>query len=222
MVVPESGVVRAPQTLSDAQAACLPCAYVTAWSALVTQAQIHPGDVVLIQGTGGVAIAALQIALCLGARTIITSSSDDKLARARAMGAHHTINYVSEPDWGKRAAQMAGGEGVDLVVELGGAGTIAQSLRAVRIGGQISLIGVLAGNKQPIDVVPILMQNVRVQGIIVGARDGLHALCRAIDAHHIEPVVSDTFPFEHANKAFEHMQQATHFGKICVQITPED
>jgi len=214
----ERGIVHAPATLDDAQVATLPCAALTAWSALVTQGNLQAGDVVLIQGTGGVALFALAFAKMLGARVIITSSSDEKLERAKALGADETINYVSEPEWGRVARKLSGGLGVDHVVELGGAGTLTQSMAAVRAGGHISLIGVLAGGAAKLNLTPILMRNIRVQGVLVGPRSDFEAMNRAIAHNGLSVVVDKIFPFDEAPAAFEHMAGATHFGKICIAV----
>jgi NADPH:quinone reductase-like Zn-dependent oxidoreductase len=218
MVLDAEGVVPVPEYLSDAEAAALPCAAVTAWSSLAEQGSVGAGDVVLLQGTGGVSIFALQIARTLGARTIVTSSSDEKLGRARALGAWKTINYSEDPDWGKTARKLTGGLGVDHVVEVGGAGTLAQSMKATRVGGTISVIGVLSGIASEVNLIPILMQNLRLQGILVGSRDGFERMNRAFDAHRIQPVVDRVFPFDEAVEAFHHMASGAHFGKICIEI----
>jgi NADPH:quinone reductase-like Zn-dependent oxidoreductase len=218
MVLGEEGVVPVPEHLSDAEAATLPCAGLTAWSALVTQGQVGAGDTVLVQGTGGVSIFALQFARLLGARVIVTSSSDDKLQRARELGAHELINYRQVPEWGRQVREVTGGRGVDLIVEVGGAGTLAQSVRAVRFGGQISLIGVLAGRKSELDVAPILMKHVRVQGILVGHRKGFEAMSRAIALHGLRPVVDRTFPFDQTPEAFDYLASGRHFGKVVIDI----
>ncbi len=217
MTVAAESVVRPPAHLSDAEAAALPCAAVTAWSALVEQGKLRAGETVLVLGTGGVALFALQVAVLHGARVIITSSSDEKLARARELGAWETINYIREPAWGKRARELAG-DGVDHVVEVGGAGTLAESLRAVRIGGTIHLIGVLAAGEAPLSIVPVFMQQVRVQGVLVGHRDAFEAMNRAFAEHQVRPVVDRVFPFEEVPAAFEHLGSGAHFGKVCVAI----
>lgn len=218
MVVSEEGVVPVPAHLDDAQAATLPCAALTAWSALVTQGSTKPGDTVLVQGTGGVSIFALQLARLLGARVIVTSSSDEKLERAKELGAWQGINYRDNPKWGRQARELTGGRGVDHVVEVGGAGTLAQSLAAVRPGGQVSVIGVLSGPVSDLNIVPILMQNVRVQGIFVGSRSGFEAMNEAVAHHELCPVVDRTFAFEESREAFEYMASAKHFGKICIAV----
>ena len=216
-VLHEDGLVQVPEHLSFEEAATLPCAAVTAWHGLVTEGGVKPGDSVLLQGTGGVSLFALQFARLAGARIIITSSSNDKLARARQMGAAEGINYKETPDWGDKARQLTGGRGVDRVVEVGGAGTLGQSLRAVRMGGQISLIGVLSGTGQA-NPMPILMKNVRVQGIFVGSREMFEAMNRAIVVNQLRPVIDRVFPFAEAVQAFRHMESAAHFGKICIRM----
>jgi NADPH:quinone reductase-like Zn-dependent oxidoreductase len=218
MAVREDAVVPVPGHLSMEQAATLPCAALTAWSALVEQGDVKAGETVLVQGTGGVALFALKFAKLLGARVIVISSSDEKLERVREMGADHGINYKSTPGWGKAVRDWTGGVGVDHVVELGGAGTLAESLQAVGLGGQISLIGVLAGASKDLNILPIVMRNVRVQGIFVGHREGFEDMNRAIEQSGLEPVVDRTFPMEEARQAFERMAGGGHFGKICLQI----
>lgn len=215
-VLDQEGVVLIPAHLSDQEAATLPCAALTAWTALVTTGAIKAGDVVLVQGTGGVSIFALQIAKMAGARVIVTSSSDEKLERARALGADHLINYRTDPDWEKRAKELTAGAGVDHIIEVGGAGTFNRSLRAIRIGGQISLIGNLSGNATEVNLVSILMQNIRVQGMLVGNRDGFEAMNRAIDIARLKPVVDRVFPFAESPEAFRYMADGNHFGKICI------
>lgn len=211
----EDGVAPVPSHLSDAEAATLPCAALTAWSALISSGQIKAGDVVLIQGTGGVSLFALQFARLQGARVIATSSSQAKLARVLKMGASDGINYKDTPEWGDKVRELTG-MGVDHVVEVGGAGTLGQSLKAVRTGGAISLIGVLAGAGQ-VNPIPILMKNIRVQGIFVGSRAMFETMCRAVALHQLKPVVDKTFAFAEIREALRHMESAAHFGKICVQ-----
>jgi NADPH:quinone reductase-like Zn-dependent oxidoreductase len=218
MVLPEGGVIPVPDHLSDAEAACLPCAGLTAWSALVELGRVTAGDVVLVQGTGGVSLFALQFASALGARTIVTSSSDAKLERARALGAWKTVNYREQPDWGKVVRALTGGVGVDHVVEVGGAGTLPQSLKAVRVGGAISMIGVLSGTRSEMDLIPVLMQQVRIQGVLVGSREGFERMNRAVEASQLRPVVDTVIPFDEAPEAFAVMERAGHFGKIAVEI----
>lgn len=217
IILSEEGLVAVPEHLTDVEAATLPCAAVTAWSALVTLGGVKPGETILVQGTGGVSIFALKFANVLGARTIVTSSSDRKLERAKALGAWETINYKDIPEWGKEARKLSGG-GVDHVVEVGGGGTLEQSLQAVRAGGVISIIGVLSGPGSRISVVPIFMRRIRLQGVFVGSRDSFEAMNRAIAQHQIRPVVDRVFPFDDAPQAFEHMDAGRHFGKIAIEI----
>lgn len=218
MLLREDGVVRTPDYLTDEEAATLPCAAVTAWSALVTHGALKAGDVVLLQGTGGVSIFALQIAKLMGAHIVITSSRDDKLERARALGAHDVINYVTTPDWEKVARGITRNVGVDHVVEVGGAGTFEKSLRAVRPGGTVSVIGVLSGGAATVPLTPILMQNLRVQGVVVGHRESFEALVRAFTQHAVRPVVDRVFPFEEAVAAFRYLKSGAHFGKVVVRV----
>ena len=218
MVVDAESVVRVPAHLSDAEAACLPCAAVTAWSALVTLGGVKPGDVVLTQGTGGVSIFAVQLAKLLGARVIATSSSPAKLERVLELGASDGIDYVKNPAWGKAAKGLTGGDGVDHVIEVGGGKTLEQSLRAVRPGGTISIIGVLSGIASDLSLLPILMQNIRLQGVLVGHRESFEALSRAIAVSQLRPVVDRIFPYAEAKAALEHLESGAHFGKICIQI----
>lgn len=218
VVLDAEGMVKAPDHLTDEEASTLPCAAVTAWSALVTDGGVKAGDTVLVQGTGGVSLFALQFAHLLGARVIATSSSDEKLARVREMGASDLLNYREVPDWGTKAKELTGGMGVDNVVEVGGAGTLQQSLRAVRFGGTISLIGNLSGTATEILLTHIFMQRVRVNGIFVGHRESFEAMNRAIAQHRLRPVVDRVFPLEEARAAFEHMAAGGHFGKIVIRI----
>lgn len=216
-VLDEQGVVHLPKHLSDEEAATLPCAAVTAWHALIGEGRLAAGDTVLAQGTGGVSIFALQFARLHGARVIVTSSRDDKLARALELGGNDGINYKTTPDWDKRVRELTGGVGVDYVVEVGGAGTLTQSMRAVRNGGQISLIGVLTGGAGQVNPLPILMKNIRVQGIFVGSRDMFEAMNRAIELANLKPVVDRVFPFSDALSAFRYMETAAHFGKVVIR-----
>ncbi|MEZ4221034.1 MAG: NAD(P)-dependent alcohol dehydrogenase [Polyangiaceae bacterium] len=218
MVVSAAAVVRVPDFLSDEAAATLPCAAVTAWSALVTLGRLRAGQVVLTQGTGGVAIFALQIAKLMGARVIVTSKSDEKLERARGLGADDIINYRQEPQWGRRARELTAGVGVDHVIEVGGGGTLGESLRAVRPGGTISVIGVLSGTTSDVNLLPLLMQNVRMQGVIVGHRESFEALVAAVAQARLQPVVDRVFSLDETRAAFDHMASANHFGKIVVRI----
>lgn len=214
------GVLETPSYLSDAEAATLPCAALTAWSALVTHGNIHAGETVLIQGTGGVSLFALQIATSLGARVIATSSTAEKLARVEKLGAWQTINYREVPKWGALARKLTGGRGVDHVVEIGGAGTLEQSLQALRPGGSLSMIGILSGISSQVNVIPILMNQLRIQGIFVGHRASFEAMNRALTHHQIHPVVDRIFSFADAPAAFEHFAERRHFGKVCIAMSP--
>ena len=218
MVVCAESVVEVPEHLTDAEAASLPCAAVTAWNALVEQGGIKAGDTILTLGTGGVSTLAAQIGAMLGARVIATSSSDEKLERIKELGADEGINYVKDEDWQETARKLTDGRGVDLVVEVGGAGTLQKSIRAVRIGGQISLIGVLSGAAQELNIIPLLMQNIRIQGVIVGHREMFERLNRAIAHHEMRPAVDKVFSFDEVGEAFGRMAQGAHFGKICVEV----
>lgn len=217
VVVDESGLVAIPEALSFEQAATLPCAGVTAWNAVVECGRVKPGDVVVVQGTGGVSLFALQFAHAAGATVIATSSSDDKLARAKALGAAHGVNYKTTPEWDRAVREFTGGRGVDLVVEVGGAGTLPRSVKAVRMNGVIALIGVLAGLGE-VNPMPILMKGVGVQGIFVGSRTMFEAMNRAMAANRIEPVIDRVFPFEEAPAAYAHLAGQTHFGKVVVKV----
>lgn len=216
-VLSEESVVVVPEHLTDEEAATLPCAAVTAWNGLVTAGGVKPGDTVLVQGTGGVSLFALQFARLAGARVIATSSSDEKLARVKSLGASDGINYRAVPEWGETVRQLTRGRGVDHVIEVGGAGTLAQSLRAVRTGGHIALIGVLSGYGQ-FNPLPILMKGVHVTGIYVGSREMFEAMNRAIALHQLQPVVDRVFGFGQAVEAFRYMESAAHFGKIVVRM----
>ncbi|MBA2691301.1 MAG: NAD(P)-dependent alcohol dehydrogenase [Rubrobacter sp.] len=218
VVLAEHGLVRVPDHLSYEEAATLPCAAVTAWNGLVEKGGLKAGDTVLALGTGGVSVFALQIANMFGTKTIITSSSDEKLDRAKSMGASEGVNYSENPDWEKEVLELTGGRGVDHVVEVSGPDTLAKSLSAVRMGGNIAMIGVLTGAKGEIPTAAILRKSVRVQGIYVGSREMFENMNRAISLHEMRPVVDRTFPFEEAREALRHMEGASHFGKITVQI----
>jgi len=216
-VLPEQALLPIPAHLGFEEAATLPCAGVTAWHAIVASGGIKPGDSVLVQGTGGVSLFALQFARLAGAQVIATSSSDQKLARARELGAAHGINYKTTPDWDKRARELTAGKGVDHIVEVGGAGTLPKSLRAVRLGGTIALIGILSGVGD-VNPLPILMKNIRVQGIFVGSRSMFAEMNRAIETNQLRPVIDRVFPFEQAIDAFKHLESGAHFGKVVVRI----
>jgi len=217
-VLDADGVVPIPAHLAYDEAATLPCAGVTAWSALYRHGNLQPGETVLVLGTGGVSMFALQFAKAAGARVVVTSSSDAKLKRARELGADHCVNYRDTPDWHKPVREFTGGVGVDHVIEVGGVGTLGKSLRAVRMGGTISLIGVLAGRDNQLDLTAALMQDVRIQGVIVGSRKSFEDMNAAIAANEIKPIVDQVFHFDDAPSAYRLMAEGGHFGKICVNI----
>jgi len=217
VALPESGVVKAPEYLNDEEVASLPCAAVTAWNALFEGEPLKPGETVLVQGTGGVSLFAIQLAKAAGARVIATSSSDEKLARAREMGASDGINYKTTPDWDVAARNLTDGQGVDRVVEVGGAGTLPRSIKATRPGGQIALIGVLTGGGQ-VDPMPLLMKSIRLRGIYVGSRAMFERMNRMLALHRIRPTVDRVFPFEQAAEAYKHLESGSHFGKVVIRV----
>ncbi len=212
------GVVPVPEHLDFVEAATLPCAALTAWNALAGVARVKAGDTVLLLGTGGVSIFALQFASIMGARAVVTSSSDDKLARVREMGAWKTVNYRVHPDWEKEVLDLTDGAGVDAVVEVGGAGTLERSIAATRVAGTIALIGVLTGGQ--IDPVNIMRKSIRLQGVYVGPRNLFLAMNRAIAQHRLRPVVHEVFSFDAARDAYHAMAAAGHFGKLVVRVAP--
>ena len=218
VVRPAAWFTHAPKGYSHAEAATLTTAGLTAWRALVVDGPLKAGDVVLVLGTGGVSIFALQLAKAMGAVVIATSSSDEKLERVRALGADHTINYRSNPDWGDQARAWTGGRGVDHVVEVGGAGTLAQSIAAVRIGGHIALIGVLTGHAGEVPTTTFMLKQARLQGLIVGNRREQVEFVRAIDALGLKPVIDRSFPLEGIADAFRYQESGRHFGKICLEF----
>src|SRR4051794_13596521 len=203
---------------NDVEAASLPCAALTAWSAVIKLGSIKPGQSVLTQGTGGVSIFALQFAKMSGARVIATSSNDAKMERLTELGADLTVNYKTTPEWGKAVRQLTG-QGVDLVVEVGGIGTLNESIRATRIGGTIAFVGVLAGKPDAELRIPLMvMQQQRLQGTTVGSAEDLRALADAMAANGIKPVMDRTFAFDQVKDAFAYMESGAHFGKIAVAI----
>jgi NADPH:quinone reductase-like Zn-dependent oxidoreductase len=215
MVVSAADVVKAPSFYTAEEAATLPCAAVTAWSAIVG-AGLRPGDVVVIEGTGGVALFALQFARMLGAVTIITSGSAEKRARARAMGAEHGIDYRAEPEW-SRAVRRIAPAGADLVIDVGGAATLGQALRAVRTGGTVALIGVLSGAAAELDLGRVVTQAVRLLGVTLGGRDAFEDMVRAIELHRPRPAIdARRYGFAEAAAAIAAIEHGRHFGKICI------
>ena len=215
-VLEEDGVVRLPQGLSFEEGATLPCAAVTAWHALVEIGGIKAGDTVLVLGSGGVSIFALQFARMVGARVLATSSSKAKAERLKAMGADAVVDYRATPDWDQEITKLTGGRGVDITVEVGGAGTLPRSLMATRIAGRIAVIGLLTGPGAQIDPMPILRRNLRVQGLYVGNRQMFEAMNRAIDAGGLKPVIDKVFPFAEAKDAYRHLKSQNHFGKVVI------
>ena len=216
VVLSENGLVMVPEHLSFEAAATLPCAALTAWHALVAKGNLRAGETVLVLGTGGVSIFALQFAVMQGARVIVTSKSDEKLARARALGAWQTVNYREVPEWDRAVRELTDGRGVDHVVEVGGAGTLERSIGAARVGGHIALIGVLTGGQ--INPVLVMRNSIRMNGIYVGSRAMFEDMNRAIAAADLTPVIDRSFAFEEARAAFHHMAAADHFGKIVVTV----
>ncbi|BAY91489.1 MULTISPECIES: zinc-dependent alcohol dehydrogenase family protein [unclassified Tolypothrix] len=218
VVLHQDGLVILPNHISYAQGATLPCAAVTAWHALVTKGNITEGNTVLLLGTGGVSIFALQFAKIFGAKVILSSSSDHKLAQALVLGADQTINYKTTPDWEKQVYAITDRIGVDHVVEVGGAGTLPKSLQAVRVGGRVSLIGVLSGRGNEIDPMPILFKSITLQGIYVGSRKMFEAMNQVIQDSQLQPVIDRIFPFTQAKEAYRYVKSASHFGKVVIEL----
>ena len=217
-IFPKHALIRTPEHLSDIEAAALPCAGVTAWSAVIKLGGIKPGQIVLTQGTGGVSLFAIQFAKMCGARVIATSSSDAKIERLKQLGPDFTLNYKETPDWGKKAREWSR-HGVDLVVEVGGVGTLNESIRASKIGGTIAFIGVLAGPPKSDSRLPLMvMQQQRLQGVTVGSVEDLQAMADAITASRMKPVIDKTFSFDQVKQAFAHMESGAHFGKVAIEI----
>jgi len=208
----------APTGYSHAEAATLTTAGLTAWRALMADDSLKPGDTVLIQGTGGVSIFALQFAKMAGATVIATSSSDEKLSRLKAMGADHLINYRSDTNWGETARALTGGRGVDHVIEVGGPSTLEQSMIAARVGGHVSVIGILTGVAGQLSFVPALVKQLRLQGVLVGSRTQQQDMIRAINANGMRPVIDRHFPLSEIVEAFRYQETNQHFGKICLDI----
>ncbi len=215
---PATHFTLAPKGWSHAEAATLTTAGLTAWRALVVEGGLKAGDTVLVLGTGGVSIVALQMAKLMGATVVATSSSDAKLERVRGLGADHTINYRSVPDWGAKVRDWTGGRGVDHVIEVGGPGTLAQSIAAVRVGGHIALIGVLTGRGGEVPTAALMARQARLQGLIVGSRREQQEMVRALDASALRPVIDRRFPLEGIADAFRYQASGAHFGKICLEF----
>ena len=215
-VLPESGLVATPSHLSDEEAATLPCAALTAWNSMVETGGVTVGSTVLLLGTGGVSVAAQQICNMLGARTVVTSSSDEKLARMRDLGAWETINYRAIPDWELEVLDVTDGRGVDHTVEVGGAGTLQKSMSATRFSGSIGVIGILTGGE--VDPLAILRRSLRLRGIYVGSRRMFENMNRAIKVHKMRPIIDEIYAFEDAPQAYHDMRAAQHFGKLVITV----
>jgi NADPH:quinone reductase-like Zn-dependent oxidoreductase len=219
MTVPAVAVSKAPKHMTAEEAASLPCAALTAWNAVVAEGAVGEGDTVLVQGTGGVALFALEIAKMRGARVILTSSSDEKLDRGRALGADETINYRDDPDWHKTARDMTDGAGIDLVIDVGGGDTLDKSVSAVRSSGTVALIGVLGGTTVPLPLGKIVTRHVRLQGVTCGGKDLLDDLCAAFEKHETRPALHETrFDFEDLPGALARLLAGGHFGKVVCSL----
>jgi NADPH:quinone reductase-like Zn-dependent oxidoreductase len=216
MCLSEQGMVPVPDYLSDIQAASLPCAALTAWSAVVTYGHVKSGDRVLVQGCGGVALFALQFAKSLGAHVTVISSSEERMNRAIALGADGVINYREQPEWAKATREITQGRGYDLILELGGEKTLPQSLRCVRPGGTLAMIGILSGSSVNTSLGHIITRQVRLQGVTVGHRDGMEAMLRAMAQHTIVPVTDKVFAFEELKEAMTYLKSGAQFGKVCI------
>ncbi|MGZ9098480.1 MAG: zinc-dependent alcohol dehydrogenase family protein [Brevundimonas sp.] len=217
-VMPAHAFTRAPTGWSPVEAATLGCAGVTAWRALVTAGRVRPGDTVLVQGTGGVSLFALQFAKAAGARVIATSSSDEKLERLERLGADAVINYRAEPDWGLKARALTDGRGVDHVIEVGGAATLGQSIAACRTGGHIAVVGLLTGGTAEVSIPALFSNQIRLSGVSIGSRADQEDMIRAIEVNGLKPVIDRVFPLEEIAEAFDHYGSRAHFGKVCVSL----
>lgn len=218
----EEAAVATPEHLSDIEAATLPCAALTAWNGLVTRGGLRAGQTALFQGTGGVSTFGLLFATAFGARPYVTSRSDEKLARARALGAIGTLNYVVQPDWAEEILHRTGSEGVDHILEVGGTRTLPSSIQAIAYGGHIALIGVLAGRgglRDAINPFPLARKNATLSGVHVGSRADFEAMAAFISAHHIRPVIDRVFPFAEAEEAYAYLKSAAHFGKVAIEVS---
>ena len=218
VILPESAVVPIPKGYNFAQASTLPIAALTAWSVLATEGGLEPGGTVLTLGTGGVSIFALQLGKAMGARVIITSSSDEKLARAKDLGADHTINYQENPRWDRTVLELTEGHGADIVVETGGIATMTTSMKAAAAGGVVGVLGGVTGLSGDINIAPLVMKRLRVTGILVDSRAQFEKLVEFLETHRIEPVIDRRFAFEEFPTALRHMEAGSHFGKIVVEV----
>ncbi|MGO4344032.1 NAD(P)-dependent alcohol dehydrogenase [Paenibacillus sp. MCAF9] len=219
VVLPEEGLVHVPDRLTDIEAATLPCAGVTAWHALIEEGKIKAGDTVVIQGTGGVALFALQFAKLYGATVIVTSSSDEKLNRAKEIGADFGINYKQTPEWDKAVLALTEEHGADHIVDLGGSATLNRSISALRVGGHISMIGGLSGfSVEGFDIIPAIVRKARLQAINVGSRDMFESMNFAIEHSELHPIVDSVYPFEHAVDALQYLTKGSYFGKVVISF----
>lgn len=217
MRVEADSLVKVPAYLTDLEVATLGCAGLTAWRSVGVEAQVRAGDIVVVQGTGGVSLFALGFAKMLGARVVITSSSDEKLARAKTLGADHLVNYRTNPDWEREVVKFTGGRGADLVVDVGGADTFPRSIKATRMDGHVSVIGALSGvDKIEFSMAAAMARNVTIRGITVGSRTHFEGMCRALEVSQYRPVIHQVFEMEAAMSAIELMKSQTHFGKIVI------
>jgi NADPH:quinone reductase-like Zn-dependent oxidoreductase len=216
--MPAHAFTKAPTGLTHVEAATLTCAGVTAWRGLVVCGRVKPGDTVLIQGTGGVSLFALQLAKAAGARVIATSSSEEKLEKLKRLGADAVINYKAAPDWGQKAKDLTDGRGVDHVIEVGGPATLAQSITACRTGGHIALIGVLTGFAGEVAIPALFSNQIRISGISIGSRTDQEDMIRAVTVNRLKPVVDRSFPLQDIGAAFSHYESQKHFGKVCLEF----
>jgi len=215
---PANSFLKFPDHLSYEEAATLPCAGLTAWNALVVQGNLKSGETIVIMGTGGVALFALQLAKNTGARAIVLSSTDEKLEKARRMGADELISYTQTPDWQGAVLERTAGIGADLILELGGGGTLARSMEAARMNGRISLVGVLTGFDGQVNPLPILRKSLSVKGIYVGSGDMQKQFHAALEQNTIHPVIDRTFNFDQVKEAYEYLQSGRHFGKVVIRL----
>jgi NADPH:quinone reductase-like Zn-dependent oxidoreductase len=221
VALPEYGVAHFPAHLSYEEAATLPCAALTAWNGLFHVAATKPGDTVVIQGTGGVSIFALQFAKLIGARVLGTSSSDEKLQHAKTLGLDEGLNYKNNPEWSSWVKKQTSGEGADVIVEVGGSGTLKESMKAVRVGGTVAQIGVLSGSEERFSVTSVLMRQVRLIGVYVGSHTMMQAMNRAIELSRMRPVVGKVFPIVETIRAYQYLEQGRHFGKVVISLTSD-
>ena len=218
VVFDQDGLIHLPELYSFEEGATLPCAALTAWQSLFVRGRLTAGESVLLLGTGGVSIFGLQFAKAAGAKAIVTSSSDEKLKRARQLGADEVINYRSTPEWGKEAARLSGVDGVDHVIEVGGSGTFQQSVRACRFHGNIGLIGILSGKEAATEIFSIVPKGLNVFGIYVGSRTMFEEMNRALSQNRFKPVIDRVFPFTESPDAFKHLASGAHFGKVVIAV----